>query len=152
MSTAPDREIVDDTLGTFVRGQLELSDGGLVDNGYFDLMHNVDGRGVTIMVCTDDPAEARRLLPGLRRVVDDLAGLRRRAVEAVVRRLREDGPTDDELAEAHDDFALDTIEARSDGEVVLHLTDSCGGHFLDGYWPAVRFAPDGSITDVTVES
>ncbi|MFF0817492.1 hypothetical protein ACFYVR_20345 [Rhodococcus sp. NPDC003318] len=152
MTTAADREIVDDTLGTLVRGQLELSDGNLVDNGYFDLTCELGGRRVTVMVTTADPDEARRLLPGVRRVVEDVEALRQRATDEVVRRFSEDTPTDEELADARHDLVLDTIEARSGGDVVLHLTDTCGSHFPDGYWPAVRLAPDGSITDVTVES
>ncbi|TBV83889.1 hypothetical protein EW028_24365, partial [Lysinibacillus sp. OL1] len=32
------------------------------------------------------------------------------------------------------------------------LTDSCGLHFMDGYWPAVRFNGDDGVIEVTVES
>jgi hypothetical protein len=35
---------------------------------------------------------------------------------------------------------------------MLHLDDTCGEHFLDGYWPAVRFGTDGSIVGVTIEA
>ncbi|MGM7423777.1 enoyl-CoA hydratase/isomerase family protein [Cellulosimicrobium sp. CpK407] len=78
--------------------------------------------------------------------------LARRAVEAVVRRFSEDEPTAQELAEAADDLVVDLVQRRDDGGTVVHLADSCGEHFLDGYWPAVRFDAVGDVVEVTVES
>lgn len=76
----------------------------------------------------------------------------RRAVEAVVRRFSEDEPTADELAEAAGDLVAELVEPAADGGTVVHLTDSCGEHFLDRYWPAVRFDAAGEVVEVTVES
>jgi len=78
--------------------------------------------------------------------------LARRAVEAVVRRFSEDEPTAEELAEAAADLVVELVRRRDDGGTVVHLADSCGGHFLDGYWPAVRFDAVGDVVEVTVES
>ncbi|MGN7704618.1 enoyl-CoA hydratase/isomerase family protein [Cellulosimicrobium sp. 22601] len=78
--------------------------------------------------------------------------LARRAVEAVVRRFSEDEPTAQELAEAADDLVVELVQRRDDGGTVVHLADSCGEHFLDGYWPAVRFDAVGDVVEVTVES
>ena len=85
---------------------------------------------------------------------DDALGprLARRAVEAVVRRFSEGEPTPDELAAAHDDLVVELVERHEDGSVVVHLADTCGEHFLDGYWPAVRFDAVGDVLEVTVES
>ncbi|MBM7818404.1 enoyl-CoA hydratase [Cellulosimicrobium cellulans] len=78
--------------------------------------------------------------------------LARRAVEAVVRRFSEDEPTAEELAEAAEDLVVELVQRRDDGGTVVHLADSCGEHFLDGYWPAVRFDAVGDVVEVTVES
>ncbi|WP_308202301.1 enoyl-CoA hydratase/isomerase family protein [Cellulosimicrobium cellulans] len=78
--------------------------------------------------------------------------LARRAVEAVVRRFSEDEPTAQEMAEAADDLVVELVQRRDDGGTVVHLADSCGEHFLDGYWPAVRFDAVGDVVEVTVES
>ncbi|NMF27737.1 enoyl-CoA hydratase [Cellulosimicrobium aquatile] len=85
---------------------------------------------------------------------DDALGprLARRAVEAVVRRFSEGDPTPDELAAAHDDLVVELVERHEDGSVVVHLADTCGEHFLDGYWPAVRLDAVGDVVEVTVES
>ncbi|MGN6239777.1 MAG: enoyl-CoA hydratase/isomerase family protein [Cellulosimicrobium cellulans] len=88
------------------------------------------------------------------RLWDDALGprLARRAVEAVVRRFSEDEPTAEELAEAAEDLVVELVQRRDDGGTVVHLADSCGEHFLDGYWPAVRFDAVGDVVEVTVES
>lgn len=78
--------------------------------------------------------------------------LARRAVEAVVRRFSEEEPTPDELAEASDDLVVELVQRHDGGGTVVHLADSCGEHFLDGYWPAVRFDAVGDVVEVTVES
>ncbi|MFC8367503.1 hypothetical protein ACFUIT_05820 [Streptomyces sp. NPDC057239] len=89
--------------------------------------------------------------PRLRRALERRAELERRAVEAVVRAFSEGEPTDTEPAEAHQDLRLDTVETDGDG-VVLHLTDTCGRHFLDGCWPAVRFDDAHGVVRVTIEA
>ncbi|NEB11833.1 hypothetical protein G3I32_23825 [Streptomyces coelicoflavus] len=89
--------------------------------------------------------------PRLCRALERRAELERRAVEAVVRAFSDGEPTDTEPSEAYGDLRLDTVEADGDG-VILHLTDSCGRHFLDGYWPAVRFDDAHDVVRVTVEA
>ncbi|WGX97058.1 hypothetical protein [Nocardioides sp. L-11A] len=85
-------------------------------------------------------------------VIGALPGLARVATDAVVRRFSEEEPPPDELAEAAGDLRISAVEVVADGSVVLHLDDSCGEHFLDGYWPAVRLGPTGEVVAVTVES
>ncbi len=76
----------------------------------------------------------------------------RRAVEAVVRRFGESEPGADELDDAASDLVPELVEPTADGGTVVHLADTCGEHFLDGYWPAVRFDAAGQVVEVTVES
>ena len=47
---------------------------------------------------------------------------------------------------------LEAVEIEVEGELVLHLADSCGEHILDGYWPAVRFDREDGVVQVTVEA
>ncbi|QKG25825.1 hypothetical protein [Actinomadura verrucosospora] len=148
----PDRTITDESLGVFVREWQLLLDGERLDFSFYSLTLELDGRNIALLLDTADPAEARRLLPRLRRAVENRAALKQRAVEAVVHAFTEDPPTTDELTEAHADLLLDTIAADGDDEIVLHLTDSCGKHFLDGYWPAVRFTTQDTVLEVTVEA
>ncbi|WP_416981781.1 hypothetical protein [Streptomyces sp. T028] len=108
--------------------------------------------GVVLLIDTEDPAEAERLAPRLRRAAEQREELARRAVEAVVRRFSVEPPTAEDLAEAGADLVLDTIEVDGEGEVILHFTDSCGKHLLDGYWPAVRFDERDAVVDVTIEA
>jgi hypothetical protein len=70
----------------------------------------------------------------------------------VVAELSETTPTADELADAERDLVLQTVEVLPEGDVVLHLDDSCGEHLLDGYWPAVRFDTNDAVKEVTVEA
>ncbi|MGW0177407.1 hypothetical protein ACWDUM_26600 [Rhodococcus sp. NPDC003322] len=152
MSTTSDREIVEEALGTFVRGHLDLTDGTRLDDRHFSLTLELGGRDVAFLAAAVGPDEARSLLPRLRRVVHDHDRLVRSAVEAVVRQFGDDPPSVEELADAHDDLVLDTVETHPGGDVVLHLADTCGDHFMDGYWPAVRLDPDDNVVAVTVES
>ncbi|QIK73522.1 hypothetical protein G7070_16195 [Propioniciclava coleopterorum] len=76
----------------------------------------------------------------------------RRATDAVVRAFSEGEPSASDLDEAAADLRLETVEVRDDGAVVLHLEDGCGEHFMQGYWPAVRFDDDGDVVEVTVEA
>lgn len=76
----------------------------------------------------------------------------RRATDAVARAFSEGEPSASDLDEAAADLRLETVEVRDDGAVVLHLDDGCGEHFMQGYWPAVRFDDDGDVVEVTVEA
>lgn len=61
-------------------------------------------------------------------------------------------PEPHELDDAASDLTLETIEAAADGTIILHLIDSCGEHFPEGYWPAVHLGAGGDVEQVTVES
>ncbi|WP_460072385.1 hypothetical protein [Streptomyces sp. YKOK-I1] len=111
-----------------------------------------DSGDVALLIDTEDPAEAERLTPRLLRAVEHRAELERRAVDAVVREFSAEPPTAEDLAEAAADLVLDTMVVDGDGELMLHFTDSCGKHLLDGYWPAVRFDGEDTVIDVTVEA
>ncbi|THA34585.1 hypothetical protein E6R18_07400 [Streptomyces sp. A1277] len=105
-----------------------------------------------LLLGTGDRVQARRLLPRLRRAVEDSAVLQQRAVEAVVHRFSTAPPTEEELTQSHADLLLDTVVVDDEREVVLHLNDSCGEHIMDGYWPAVRFDAQNQVADVTIET
>lgn len=92
------------------------------------------------------------MLPRLHHVFDQLQSLHHLAVQAVVVEFSEDAPSTKELDDAHRDLTLDAVEVFPDNDVVLDLTDTCGSHFMDGYWPAVRFNGDDEVVKVTVES
>ncbi|MFH8223027.1 hypothetical protein ACH4C2_26095 [Streptomyces sp. NPDC018057] len=148
----PPSNLTDEVLGVFTRGSFALSDGTLLYDSSYSLTRDLGGRTVTLQLATTDPAEAHRLLPRLRHAVAHHADLHHRAVTAVVHTLSDGPPTPDDLTEAHTDLLLDTIEATSPTDLTLHLSDSCGEHFLDGYWPAVRFDGEGGVVGVTVEA
>ncbi|MGI5322606.1 hypothetical protein [Actinomadura nitritigenes] len=151
-SGSPDQAITDERLGVFARDAQTLSDGGVLYHSFCGSMRDPDGREIVLMLDTADPQEARRLLPRLHGMAENLAVLERRAIEAVVCAFTKGPPTADDYADARDDLALDTIAVEDGDEIVLHFTDSCGRHFLDGYWPAVRFDRDDTVLDVTVEA
>lgn len=144
--------VVDDVLGRFVRESQSLPGGGCLDNSFFSQHRQLEGRTVVLLLDTEDTAEAQRLLPRLRRAVEGGTALRRRAVEAVVLEFSASPVTEEELSQAQADFLLDTIEVDDGRDVVLHLTDSCGEHVMDGYWPAVRFDAEDQVIDVTIEA
>lgn len=56
------------------------------------------------------------------------------------------------VAPSAEDLQVSAVEVVADGSVVLHLDDTCGEHFLDGYWPAVHLGPQDQVVAVTVES
>lgn len=152
MTTHSGFAIVDDTLGTFVRGHHILSDGVRLDDNYFSLTRNIDGRAVGFIAHSVDPDSVRGMLPRLHHVFDQLQSLHHLAVQAVVVEFSEDAPSTKELDDAHRDLTLDAVEVFPDNDVVLDLTDTCGSHFMDGYWPAVRFNGYDEVVKVTVES
>jgi hypothetical protein len=133
--------------GVFTRAVTVLTDGdSLVHDWYV-----ADGEPELVLRTADAP-EATALLPRLGDVLADRAAWHKRATDAVVTQFSEDDPTQAELDDAADDLVLTTVEVHPGGEVVLHLDDSCGEHFLDGYWPAVRFDQVGAVVVVTVEA
>lgn len=144
--------IVDDAeLGPLTRATSELTDGSvLTHDWYAGTVSTADG-DVELMVEGTSPAEVTPLLPRLRDAVSQLATLRRIATDAVVARFSTGDPEQHELDEAASDLALEAIEAAADGTIVLHLTDGCGEHFPEGYWPAVHVDGD-RVVQVTVES
>ncbi|WP_270365598.1 hypothetical protein [Microbacterium algeriense] len=144
--------IDDPALGTLVRARSELTDGTVLTHDWFVGTVTVDGAELELMVEGTAPDEVLRLLPRLRDTVARLDELRRVASDAVVTNFSTGEPEPSELDDAATDLVLETIEASSDGGIVLHLTDSCGEHFPEEYWPAVHFGADGAVEKVTVES
>ena len=144
--------IDDPRLGTLTRARSELTDGTVLTHDWFVGTVSVDGAEIELMVEGTSPDEVTPLLPRLREVVARLDALRRTATDAVVSNFSTGDPEPHELDDAASDLTLDTIESASDGTVVLHLNDSCGDHFPDGYWPAVHLAVDDTVAQVTVES
>ncbi|WEK60209.1 MAG: hypothetical protein P0Y60_12855 [Candidatus Microbacterium colombiense] len=144
--------IEDPELGTFTRATTEMTDGTVLTHDWYVGTLSADGADLELMIEATSAADADALLPRLRSTVADLATLRRAASDAVVTNFSQGDPEPGDLEEAAADLVLETIEVSTDGTVVLHLTDTCGSHFPDGYWPAVHLAPDDTVADVTVES
>jgi len=144
--------VEDDLLGPLVRATTELTDGEILLHDWYAGSVAVDGGKLDLMIEGTTPDEVAPLLPRLREVVSRLDALRRVVSDAVVTRFSNGEPEAHELEEAASDLTLDTIEASADGTVILHLTDDCGEHFPEGYWPAVHLGPDDGIADITVES
>ncbi|MBO0982160.1 hypothetical protein [Microbacterium sp. SD291] len=144
--------IEDDVLGTLTRATTELTDGTVLTHDLYAGTIELDGADLELIIEGASAEDARSLLPRLRDIVGEIGSLRRTATDAVVTTFSNGEPEPHELDDAASDLTLDTVEAASDGTIVLHLTDTCGTHFPEGYWPAVHVAPDGTITQVTVES
>lgn len=145
--------IIDDPdLGTLVRATTELSDGTVLTHDWYAGTVTVDDSELELMLEGTTADEARSLIPRVRETIAALGGLRRLASDAVVTAFSQGTPEPAELDAAASDLALETVEASADGTIVLHLIDTCGEHFPEGYWPAVHLGADGQITQVTVES
>lgn len=144
--------IDDPRLGTLTRARSELTDGTVLTHDCFAGTVSVDGTEIELMLEGTSPDEVEPLLPRLREVVSRLAVLRRIATDAVVTNFSTGEPEPHELDEAASDLTLDAIESASDGTVILHLNDTCGTHFPEGYWPAVHLDVDDAVATVTVES
>jgi hypothetical protein len=145
--------IVDDAaLGPLTRATTDLEDGDVLIHDWYGGTVQTDGDDLELMIEGTTPDEVAPLLPRLRDVVSRISTLRRLASDAVVSNFSTGEPDPQELDEAASDLTLETIEASSDGTVILHLIDSCGEHFPEGYWPAVHLDADDHIEQVTVES
>ena len=147
--SAANSSVDDPDLGPLHRATSELDDGSVLTHDWFVGSVEVDGRTYELMVEGASPDEVAPLLPRLRTVVAALPGLSRVASDAVVTTFSTGEPA---LDEAADDLELETIEAGADGTVVLPVTDTCGEHFPEGYWPAVHLDGEGAVATVTVES
>lgn len=145
--------IIDDAeLGTFTRATTELTDGTVLTHDWYGGSLARDESTIELMLEGASADESRERLPRLRAVVADLDTIQRRASDAVVTAFSQGDPEPFELDEAASDLVLEAIEAASDGTIVLHLTDTCGTHFPEGYWPAAHLGDDATVTHVTVES
>lgn len=143
--------IEDATLGTLSRAETTLDDGGVVTHNWYAGSITVGDHELELMVDGTDIGSVQALLPRIRAVVADLGSIGRRASDAVRAHFSDSEPSADELDAAADDLQLEAIEATAD-QTVLHLQDTCGEHFPEGYWPAVHLDHTGAVTDVTVES
>lgn len=113
---------------------------------------SIEGSELELMLEGTTPEEVAPLLPRLREVVSRLDVLRRVATDAVVTNFSTGQPGQSELDDAASDLTLETIETGADGTVILHLIDTCGEHFPEGYWPAAHLGVDDTVAQVTVES
>ncbi|WP_036970295.1 hypothetical protein [Promicromonospora kroppenstedtii] len=138
--------------GVLARATTTLTSGETLVHDWYSADGDTADGEPELMLNATDAAAASALLPRVAAVHADRAGWHRRATDAVVNEFSTEEPTADELAEAARDLVLQTVEVLADGDVVLHLDDSCGQHFLDGYWPTVRFDADDVAVEVTVEA
>ncbi|MFJ4225901.1 hypothetical protein [Microbacterium sp. NPDC089695] len=145
--------IIDDPdLGTLARATTELSDGTVLTHDWYAGTVVIDDAELELMLEGTSADEAQALIPRVHETIAALDGLRRVATDAVVSAFSQGAPEPADLDAAAFDLVLETIEASADGTVVLHLIDTCGDHFPEGYWPALHLGADGQITQVTVES
>lgn len=144
--------IDDPELGTFTRATSELTDGSVLTHDWFVGTVSVEGAEIELMLEGQTPDDVAPLLPRMRDVVKRLHLLRRIATDAVVTNFNTGEPERQDLDDAASDLALEAIEVTPDGTAVLHLTDTCGEHFPEGYWPAVHLGIDDAVQQVTVES
>lgn len=144
--------IDDPELGTLARATTELTDGSVLTHDWYSGTVVIDGVELELMLEGTNPQDVTPLLPRVRETIADLTSLRRIASDAVVTNFSNGEPEPHELEDAASDLTLETIEAASDGTIILHLIDSCGEHFPEGYWPAVHLGAGGDVEQVTVES
>ena len=144
--------IEDPELGSLVRATTELSDGTVLTHEWYAGGTVAGGAPLDLMIEGTNADEVRTLLPHIHETIAALPVLRRLATDAVVTAFSTGTPEQHELDDAASDLSLETLEASADGTVILHLIDTCGEHFPEGYWPAVHLGTDGQITQVTVES
>ncbi|MGW2093194.1 hypothetical protein [Promicromonospora sukumoe] len=148
-----DATTVPSAWGDLTRATTTLTSGETLVHDWYDTSAAdvADGEPELMLRATDAEA-ATALLPRVAAFFADRAGWHRRATDAVVAEFTTGEPTADDLAEAADDLVLQTVEVLPEGDVVLHLDDSCGQHFLDGYWPSVRFDTSDAAVEVNVEA
>ncbi|MEU0540942.1 hypothetical protein ABZ319_13825 [Nocardia sp. NPDC005978] len=139
-------------LGVFERARTELTDGQVLEHDWYEGRALIANEELELMLETSDPDSARALLPVIATAVGALPTLSRIASDAVVGRFGDQPPTPEELEEAATDLRVVTVAARMDGTVVLHFEDTCGEHFLEGYWPAVVLDSAFEVLDITVEA
>jgi len=144
--------IDDPELGTLARATTELTDGSVLTHDWYSGTVIIDGVELELMLEGTSPQDVTPLIPRVRETIADLTSLRRIASDAVVTNFSNGEPEPHELDDAASDLTLETIEAAADGTIILHLIDSCGEHFPEGYWPAVHLGAGGDVEQVTVES
>lgn len=145
--------VIDDpALGRLVRATTDLEDGDTLTHDWYAGTIETDADDLELMIEASTPSQVEQLLPRVRDVVARIGTLKRLASDAVVANFSTSEPEPHELDEAADDLTLETIEAAADGTIVLHLLDTCGSHFPEGYWPAVHLGEGDKIEQVTVES
>jgi hypothetical protein len=145
--------IVDDAvLGRLSRATSELTDGTVLTHDWYAGAVSTDAGDLEIMIEATTPEGVAPLLPRVRDAIARIADLRRLATDAVVSTFSTGEPEPADLAAAASDLSLEALEAAADGSIVLHLTDTCGEHFPEGYWPAVHLGVGDDVERVTVES
>ncbi|MFS0854408.1 hypothetical protein [Microbacterium sp. 179-I 3D4 NHS] len=148
-----ERTTLDDPdLGVFTRATTELADGSVLTHDWYAGTLPHDDADIELLLEATTTEEACARLPRLRSVVSELETVHRAATDAVVSAFSQGDPDAQELDAAASDLALEAIEVSADGSVVLHLTDVCGEHFPEGYWPAAHLDAGGTVRTVTVES
>ena len=139
-------------LGEFARDVTVLGDGEELVHSWYAGRTPLGDREIELLVGSDDPDQATRLMGPLAEVVAALPQLLRTATDAVVTQFSEAEPDPMEFDEAAAILQLDAVEASAEGLVVLHFTDTTGSQFPEGYWPAVHLGEGLAVEKVTVEA
>lgn len=91
-----------------------MSDGERLDDDYYSLTCNLDGRAVGFIAHSLEPDTVRGMLPRLRHVFDQHEALHRLAVEAIVNEFSEEAPSRGEVIDALRDLVLESVEVFPD--------------------------------------
>lgn len=112
-------------------------------------------RPVAVMFDGAGRDRIEELLPVVRDVVADLAGVLDAAVEHLWEWGREESDTDEDRLRFVDSFGLEAVTVYHSGDFGVDLSDDRGlfeQAFMDGYWPKVHFRADRIPVAVTVEA
>jgi hypothetical protein len=109
---------------------------------------------ISVVFHTMGHERVRAVLPAVHQVVDALPDWLRKAVEF----LWQWGASPTDTATGHEDFVdnfgVRAVHVYHSGAFGIELSDdrtTFAESFLDGYWPAVHFLPDGAPVFVTIE-
>jgi hypothetical protein len=111
-----------------------------------------DGGRLRVVLLAADPLAATPLLVRARAIAQALARRRDAALHFLWHAGRDSGDPEDPPATFLEHFTPSDLIVMADGGYVLHLAPRDATWFMDGYWPAVRFAADDQPTDWFCES
>ncbi|MBD9472332.1 hypothetical protein IB268_05410 [Achromobacter sp. ACM01] len=111
-----------------------------------------DGGRLRVVLLAADQQAAAPLLARARSIAQALATHRDAALQFLWQAGRDTGDPEDPPVTFLEHFTPSDLIVAADGGYVLHLAPRDATWFMDGYWPAVRFAADDRPADWICES